>query len=158
MRVNATTHRTLPFLALLVAFAPGCGKDKVNGDGSGTPRDGGAAVDREEIVCRRPPTIHSPYCDPPPFGVCKDTYMCHGCNCSGGMKIAACDPRIGDCRWFCTGCYPETYEFCGPGASPNTLGLCGYCFSDAGAGKCDKMAAILDMKVAGPADAGAGKQ
>ena len=112
--------------------------------------DKGPEIDSTE--CKRPPLSE---CEPPPFGnSCPKLWFCPGCTCSGTMKIAACNPINGDCRWFCTGCYPQEYYICDQTAPPNVLGLCGYCFGDAGPERCDKLS--YDIGV-GPKDKGGEK-
>lgn len=112
----------------------------------GTTKDGGARDTRsiewgpsgDALVCHRPPTIAS--CIFPPGSSCTDKVLCLGCNCSGMFSVYACNGLTKDCRWFCTGCYPADYTICDKKAPKAILGLCSYCYSDAGpADKCDKV-------------------
>lgn len=104
-----------------------------NGDGE---PDMGAPKDKGPDSCWRPATITS--CLMPPNS-CTDKVLCLNCTCTGALKVFACDGFTQDCRWFCTGCYPLSYTLCTKEAPKNILGLCGYCSSDAGKGKCDKI-------------------
>jgi len=110
-------------------------------DDDDPPRDTGVVdkgKDEGGPICLRPPLSQ---CFPPPYGsICPDLWYCPGCTCTGATKVAACQPITGDCRWFCTGCYPENYVLCDENAPASVLGMCGYCFGDdAGPGKCDKL-------------------
>lgn len=158
MSKTARSVVAAPLVILLFAGA-GCSKDD-NPDGG--PREASTGDNGTldgEVECRRPPLS---LCEPPGSrATCPDHWFCPGCNCSGTFKVAACSPLTQDCRWFCTGCYPQEYVGCDPsaGATPEILGRCGYCFmTDAGIEMredCDKLNAILDAQVAPPADSSA---
>jgi hypothetical protein len=149
----------VPLCMLLWAPGLGCSKDspKDAGFADGTPGDGVGSPEKEP-ECRRPPLN---FCEPPGRrATCPNHWYCPGCNCSGTFKVAACSALTQDCRWFCTGCYPQEYVACDPsaGATPEILGRCGYCFmTDAGIEMredCDRLNAILDAQPAVPKDAG----
>ncbi len=107
----------------------GCNKDSDKSD-AGVPKD--AKVEG----CWRPATITS--CILPPNS-CTDKVLCLNCTCTGARRVFACNGLTQDCRYFCTGCYPMNYTLCTPDAPKSILGLCGYCYFDAGRGKCDKL-------------------
>ena len=122
-----------PFLILLLLC--GCSDDDQDFD-SGVTRDLGSWPEKQ--VCKRPPSIS--HCTGPGTGVCPTRTLCMGCNCSGMAPVFACDSFNGDCRWFCTGCYPNDYTLCDQNAPKSILGVCGYCISDSGPpGKCNKV-------------------
>lgn len=138
--------RALAARWLVVPLALGLFLGACKDDPTGPPRDMG--VDRaaaDQTVCNRPPLA---LCTPPPYGgSCPNTWFCPGCLCTGATKVAACNPLNNDCRYFCTGCYPNEYALCSdPNQSANFLSRCGFCFlRDAGPGACN---------VIGPFDGG----
>jgi hypothetical protein len=112
--------------AMLFSFA--CSDDK-----KASKPDAGPGLDQrvDTIECKRPPFS---LCVPPGTPSCPTYWSCKGCNCAGATRVAACNPITQDCRYFCTGCYPDEYVSCSdPTAAPTILSRCGYCFlSDAG--------------------------
>ncbi|MCK5797815.1 MAG: hypothetical protein KAI47_11555 [Deltaproteobacteria bacterium] len=104
----------------------------------------------DEGACPRPPLA---LCEPPPYGsACPTLWYCPGCLCAGPNKVAACNPVNQDCRYFCTGCYPEEYVLCDQKTAtlyPQVAHRCGYCFMSKDAGVPER------CNVIGPFDGGA---
>ncbi len=142
-------------LAVPIALIGGC-KDNTsppNQDGGNNPDQ---TTYEDGPVCKRPPLS---LCTAPPYGTaCRTTWFCPGCTCSGPTRVAACNPLNNDCRYFCTGCYPDEYVICDQETAqkfPQIAARCGFCFFvnvDAGTGY------NPECNIIGPFDAGVGAQ
>ena len=144
LRQSTSTSPTSPIVLCALLIAPlGCsgGETPRAHDGS-LPTDSASSIqDGNRPNCVRPPLT---LCDPPgTIAACPDDWFCPGCSCTGQFSAAACDPFSSVCRRFCTGCFPAEYISCADRNAPTTiLSRCGFCFSDAGAGKCDPDAGV----------------
>lgn len=156
-RMGSTVGVVAVVLALVLPFAllGGCKDDETSPpkQDSGGPDQ---TIYEDGTVCKRPPLS---LCTPPPYGsACKTTYFCPGCTCTGPTRVAACNPINNDCRYFCTGCYPEEYVICDQETAknfPQVAARCGFCFYvnvDAGAGY------NPECNIIGPFDGGVGAQ
>lgn len=102
----------------------GCDDGESNGNGNGGNKDGNVA---DGPVCNQPPDIAQ--CSAPPNMFSETRYYCKCTGaCGGGTFTAACNPTIGDCRFFYDDCIPRSYSRCDDNATDFVLGLCGYCF------------------------------